>query len=76
MATEEKFYNQWCKPQFEDIQSSQKEILRLLRGKNGDPGLIDDVRDNTRFRTRILWGFGLVVTAVITQAVVWIKSKI
>ena len=75
MPNNEEFYDRWIDPQFRQIHDKQDEILRLLRGDNGDPGLIDDVRDNTKFRYKfvsgIKWLTATVISAVITF-VVWV----
>jgi hypothetical protein len=43
-------YEQICKPKFGEIHKDTQAILRILRGVNGAPGIVDDVRDLKRWR--------------------------
>ena len=74
MSTHEEFYNQWVEPQLEELRSGQKKILDCLRGKNSDPGVVDDVRDNTKFRKRFLWVIITIVAAAIVQTAVAVRQ--
>ena len=72
--TEDERYENVCKPWMvrmeNELTTNLSEILRLLRGKNGDPGLIDDVRNIKEARAkweRLTW---IVVTAVVIQVAV------
>ena len=66
-------YTLVCKERFDELgkglERNHKEIIDILKGKNGDPGLIDNVRDNTRMREslrKITWLF---VGAIVVQLV-------
>ena len=37
-------YETICKERFDELSGGQKEVINLLRGHNGDPGLLDDIR--------------------------------
>ena len=81
------FYKTFCQPQFTGIREDQKEefikvhkkldkICDLLKGKNGDEGLIDEVRNNAKFRKKAMWAVGSLITVTATQIAMWIRTKI
>lgn len=90
-SNEDKMYNLICKGEFADIKKTIKdrqeteekhhqEMMNILRGKNGDPGLIDEVRANTRLRKALFWvlvtfcsGFLIQTAALI---VIIVKDKL
>jgi hypothetical protein len=37
-------YEKVCKDRFDKLESLHNETIGLLRGRNGDPGLLDDMR--------------------------------
>lgn len=76
--TEEERYENVCKPWMErmenELTTSTKELVQLLRGKNGDPGLVDDVRHIKESRAKwekLTW---LVAAAAIGQFAVLIAG--
>ena len=71
-SDDEKMYRLICKERFDNIDKSQQEIISLLRGKNGDPGLLDDVRDLKRRWTLIFAVVGVLSTVMITQLIQWL----
>lgn len=57
---EKAWYQLHCKSQFEQLEKAGKErtgkideILSLLRGKNGDPGLFEQMRDNQQAAAKL-----------------------
>lgn len=76
--TEEERYEQICKPWMDRMEKETKEttheILSILKGKNGDPGLVDNVR--SIMHARAGWGkLGwLVAGAMVVQIVVLLFS--
>ena len=72
----EEFYDRFVNPRLDKIDGKLDDLCGLLKGKNSSPGLIDDVRDNTRFRNRIFWAIGTLIAVTIGQAVVWVRTKI
>ena len=72
MGEEDKMYNMVCKEKFDDLKIDTQKILKILTG-NGAPGLIDDVRDNTKFRKSITedtkWFKRIVIGAIVIQVV-------
>jgi len=72
VQNDEKMYRLICKERFDHIDKSQQEIISLLKGKNGDPGLLDDVRDLKRRWTLIFAVVGILATVMITQLVQWL----
>jgi hypothetical protein len=60
-------YDLVCKGRLDKIEQMQKETISLLRGKDGDPGLLDDVRNIKASHKRVVAGVALVVGAVVIQ---------
>ena len=69
---EQERFNEICKPRFDEMISGQKEIINLLRGKNGDPGLLDDVRQLKSRWKSIFAAIGILFTAIIAQTIHWV----
>jgi len=57
----------------EAIEKKLDSILDLLRGKNTDPGLIDDVRDLKRFKKTVVRSFVGIVAVLFSQIVIWLR---
>ena len=78
---EQERYTEVCKPAFDRLETeiarsnkTSDEILRILKGRNGDPGLLDEMRDMKRFRNGILGTLGFILATLFTQAVLWFKD--
>jgi len=72
-ATRE-MYDETCAERFGHIDVKLDTILELLKGKDREPGLIDDVRELNKFRrtaVTVLSFFGL---TLVTQIAIWIRS--
>jgi len=79
MAEREVVYKDVCEErhgQYEkglaEIKGDVKEILVLLRGRNGDPGLVDRVRDHDTAIKRIWTGTIAIALCVFGNLVKWI----
>jgi len=68
-------YTEVCKPAFDRIEAHTSEILRVLKGQDGAPGLIDEVRDLKKFRNRIIGAFVFVFSAIFIQVGAWVRSR-
>ena len=66
-------YKNFCKARFDTIEKTQQrnheELMDILKGKNGDPGLIDNVRDNTKLRNLVGKMTWLFLSAFVVQSV-------
>jgi len=69
MAKDEDMYGLVCRGRFDKMEEMQEETLRILRGKNSDPGLVDDVRELKKANKRIWAGGVFVLGAIVVQAV-------
>ena len=76
MDKEKNLYELVCKRRFDNVEGDTKEIIRLLRGRNGDPGLIDDVRDLKKARMAVAGVLMFVVTVLGVQGLNWLWERI
>ena len=51
MGEHDEFYKTFCQPQFGKLFEKIDDIHSLLKGKNGDPGMCDDIRDLKQIQT-------------------------
>ena len=66
----------FCEKRFDKIDDHQEQILNILKGKNGNPGLIDDVRQ-LKSRWMVIFGALIVVfSALGTQLAKWIFTML
>lgn len=76
--TEEEQYDKICKHEFTEIRTDLKTVLNILKGNNGDPGLCERVRENTKFRGLIVCVVSFLLILVTGQVVIavveWLKS--
>ena len=72
---EQERYSEICKPAFDGLKADTQEILKILKGRNGDPGLLDEVRELKQLRKTILGGFLFLFTTLFVQAMIWLRSK-
>lgn len=62
-------YEMICKDRFDRLEAFHEETLALLRGKNGDPGVLDDMRAMKRGYRIVGSGVLFVIGAVVIQGV-------
>jgi len=71
-------YDTICRDRFDKIESLQNETIGLLRGKNGDSGLLDDMRAIKK-AYRMIMGVvvfvcGTVGVQLIQDILAWLKT--
>lgn len=57
-------YELVCKDRFDKMETLQQEAISLLRGSNGDPGILDDLRAIKRAH-RMIGGAVIFLSATI-----------
>ena len=72
---EEKMYSLVCKERFDNIDQKQEQMLNLLRGSNGTPGMIEEIRILKSRWKMISIGILLMLSAFVTQLARWIFTK-
>lgn len=72
----EKMYELICAKRFDSIDEKQDRMLDILRGKNGDPGLIDDVRTLKSRWSIIIGALVILFGALLTQVARWLFASI
>jgi hypothetical protein len=80
---EDERYTEVCKPAFarmeqemRDHRKDTRSILNLLQGENGNPGMVDDVRNLKLFRKGTIGTVAFLLTTVVVQFVAWVRSKL
>lgn len=73
---ENKMYALICKERFdrieETINNNHKEVITVLKGKNGDAGLCEKVRKLESRWIAIFGSLGVIFATLITQFVRWL----
>lgn len=62
-------YETVCRERFDELVNGQKEVLAILRGRNGEAGLLDDMRAIKRGFRAVLAVVWFVLCAVGTQLI-------
>jgi len=73
-------YELICKGRFDKLETMHQETIDILRGKNGNPGLLDDVRKVTQSHKRvvgiIIFAGGAIALQLIGVGIEWIKALV
>ena len=72
----EKLYEMVCKDRFDSIDNHLSSITDLLKGKNGNPGVVDDVRGLKKFNKYAVGAVAFLVCTGIAQFIHWLFSGI
>ena len=72
---EQERFNEICKPCFDELKAGNKEILEILKGRNGNAGMLDDVRQLKSRWKSIFTAIGVLFTALVIQILAWIVGK-
>ena len=78
MCETDQMYKLVCNERFDKLEVMHKETIDLLKGKNNQPGVVDNVRNNTRALRRLYGAFifcgGAVVVQLISGLSSWIRG--
>ena len=74
MAKEE-MYELLCKDRFDRIDKTQEEMLAILRGHNGNAGLIEEVRWIKKIHKVIIGLVGAMGLIMCKELVYWIHTR-
>jgi hypothetical protein len=69
MNEDEKMYEIICSKRFDKIDTQQQTTIDLIKGRNGNPGLLDDVRTLKAAHKKITATVVFVASALLLQAV-------
>jgi len=64
-----RMYGLVCRERFDRMESMQEETLRILRGVDSEPGLVDDVRGLKKANKRIWAGGVFILCAFVLEIV-------
>jgi hypothetical protein len=76
MAKDDDMYELVCKEKFEHIIKQQEEVLGLLRGQNGTPGIVEEVRGLKRVYKAVVGAVASILILVGGIAANWIHHKL
>ena len=71
---EQERYEQVCKPAFERLETKTDQILTILQGSNGTPGLSEQVRSLSRFRKITLAVLAFLGSSVFIQLLFFLRA--
>lgn len=66
---EQRMYELVCERRFDELKEMHAETQRILKGKDTEPGLVDDVRGLKKAYRRIIGGGIFVLAAIVVQLV-------
>ena len=75
MEINPKLYELVCKQRFNEASEQRSEILRLLRGSNGNPGLVQDVSYLKRVYKTVVKALIFILGVFTAQVVFWAFTK-
>ena len=75
MPINPELYKLVCKKRFDDAATERAEILRVLRGANSQPGLVDDVRALKRTYKALIGAVIFVMSALFLQGLDYIIDR-
>ena len=76
MTNGDKMYDLVCKDRFDELSTDVKKILTILEGRNGDEGLCEKVRANSKFNKIIMGATTVITVIILTQFIHWIFRQI
>ena len=75
---EKDMYELICEKRFDELKAMCRETNELLRGHNGEPGMVDNVRSNTKAFKRLFAAFvfcgGAIFIQIIRGAWNWLET--
>ena len=73
-------YDTVCKDRFDKLDKHNEDMLAILKGKNGDPGVLDQIREVKKFHRSIAKFTIFIGAAVLMQILhgvsIWVQSLI
>jgi hypothetical protein len=78
MTKDEEMYGLVCEKRFDRIDNKQEETIGLLKGSNGNPGVLDDVRNLKKWHKATI-GFAIFVGSAFVLQVIgdvwtWVRA--
>ncbi len=70
------FFGMVCEPKLDGLEAGQARIIDILRGKNGDPGLCDDVRNIKKTHRLLTAGIAFVLSVLTIEGASWLFTVI
>jgi hypothetical protein len=76
MDCDREIYETFCKDRFDKIEQTTDKTLDILRGQNGSPGLIHDVRNLKKVYKALVAGAVFLVTVLTVQCISWAWDRL
>ena len=70
------FFGMVCGPKLDGLEAGQARIIDILKGKDGDPGLCDDVRNMKKIHRLLTAGVAFVLSIVTIEGASWLFTAI
>lgn len=70
------FFGMVCEPKLDGLEAGQARIIDILKGKNGEAGLCDDVRNIKKTHRLLTVGMGFVLSILTIEGVSWLFTII
>ncbi len=70
------FFGMVCGPKLDGLEAGQGRIIDILKGKNGDPGLCDDVRNIKKTHKLLTAGIAFVLSVLTIEGASWLFTII
>jgi hypothetical protein len=70
------FYDMVCKEAIDGLKDGQETIIDILKGKNGAPGLCDDVRGLKKTYRNVMAVGVFILTILGAEVITWLWSDV
>lgn len=70
------FFNMVCEPKLDGLKTGQARIIDILKGKNGEAGLCDDVRNIKKTHRLLTVGIAFVLSILTIEGASWLFTII
>lgn len=70
------FFGMVCEPKLDGLEAGQARIIDILKGKNGEAGLCDDVRNIKKTHRLLTVGIAFVLSILTIEGASWLFTII
>ena len=70
------FFNKFCKSEFNAIKNGQKEVIDILKGTNGAPGLCERIRNLERRWKIVIAAIIFLIANIAVSVIDWVRDSL